>query len=87
VIGVKSTKVACLGNVCKSFGEKIALKDVSFDVSAKEIFGYVGPNGARKTTTIRLLTGLLRPTCGKVTVFGEDPYISVMSEIYGIRKD
>jgi ABC-2 type transport system ATP-binding protein len=78
-IGVKNSKVACLENVSKSFGEKLALKSISFDIFAREIFGYVGPNGAGKTTTIRLLTGLLRPNEGKVTVFGDDPYVSSSS--------
>jgi ABC-2 type transport system ATP-binding protein len=69
-------EVACFDDLSKSFGEKLALKNISFHIFAEEIFGYIGPNGAGKTTTIRLLTGLLRPTQGKVTVFGEDPYLS-----------
>jgi len=73
---VKNREVACLDNVSKNFAGKSALKDVSLSILAEEIFGYVGPNGAGKTTTIRLLTGLLRPSEGKVTVFGDDPYVS-----------
>jgi ABC-2 type transport system ATP-binding protein len=73
---MNNKEVACLDNVSKSFAEKPALKNVSFGIFAGEILGYVGPNGAGKTTTIRLLVGLLRPTEGKVTVFGEDPYLS-----------
>jgi ABC-type multidrug transport system ATPase subunit len=73
---MKNKEVAILDNVCKSFGGKLALKNVFLSIFAGEVLGYVGPNGAGKTTTIRLLTGLLRPTEGKVTVFGEDPYVS-----------
>lgn len=73
---MKNMEVACFDDLSKSFGEKLALKNISFRIFAEEIFGYIGPNGAGKTTTIRLLTGLLRPTEGKVTVFGEDPYVS-----------
>ncbi len=73
---MENIEVVNIDGVTKSFGETLALKDVSFSIFAREIFGYVGPNGAGKTTTIRLLVGLLRPTEGKVTVFGEDPYVS-----------
>ncbi|MBA2667799.1 MAG: ABC transporter ATP-binding protein [Trueperaceae bacterium] len=50
-----------------------ALDGVDLQVRAGEIFGFLGPNGAGKTTTIRLLLDLLRPTLGKVRVFGQDP--------------
>jgi ABC-2 type transport system ATP-binding protein len=45
----------------KHFGRVIALDALDLDVSAAEIFGFPGPNGARKSTTIRLLPGLIRP--------------------------
>ncbi len=69
-------EIACIDNITKSFGDKLALNNVSFKLYTKEIFGYVGPNGAGKTTTIRLMTGLLHPSNGKISIFGEDPYIS-----------
>ncbi len=47
-----------------------AVKGVSFRVEAEEIFGFVGPNGSGKTTTIKMLTGLIRPTTGTAALFG-----------------
>jgi ABC-2 type transport system ATP-binding protein len=56
----------------KRFGDFTAVDRVSFEVEAGEILGYLGPNGSGKTTTIRLLLGLLLPTSGSSTVFGYD---------------
>jgi len=50
-----------------------AVKGASFSVARGEIFGFVGPNGAGKTTTIRALMGLIRPTAGRLAIFGEPP--------------
>ena len=49
-----------------------AVDNVTFDVKEGEIFGLIGPNGAGKTTTLRIIATLLKPTFGKVTVFGYD---------------
>ena len=49
-----------------------AVRDVSFQVERGEIFGFLGPNGAGKTTTIRCLLDVLRPTSGKLAIFGLD---------------
>jgi ABC-type multidrug transport system ATPase subunit len=59
-------------NLTRCFGEFVAVDKVSFQVSAGEITGYVGPNGSGKTTTIRMLLGLLRPTSGSARVLGFD---------------
>src|SRR5512142_1250336 len=59
-------------NLVKRYGDKLAVRDVSFDVRAGEIFGFLGPNGAGKTTTIKIIVGLLRPTSGSVRVGGYD---------------
>ena len=56
----------------KRFGDFTAVDDVSFEVQAGEIVGYVGPNGSGKTTTIRMLCGILLPTSGSAVVMGED---------------
>ena len=56
----------------REFGKLTAVKDVSFEVSAGELFGFLGPNGAGKTTTINVLCTLLRPTAGSATVNGFD---------------
>jgi ABC-2 type transport system ATP-binding protein len=57
----------------KTYGDTVAVEEVSFKVQAGEIFGMVGPNGAGKTTTIECLEGLRRPDSGKVRVLGMDP--------------
>lgn len=59
-------------NLTRRFGEFVAVDSVSFEVQAGEIVGYVGPNGSGKTTTIRMLLGLLRPTSGRASVLGYD---------------
>lgn len=59
-------------NLTRCFGEFVAVDSVSFEVPAGEIVGYVGPNGSGKTTTIRMLLGLLRPTSGQARVLGYD---------------
>ncbi|MFW6088120.1 MAG: ABC transporter ATP-binding protein [Gemmatimonadota bacterium] len=56
----------------RKFGEFTAVDEVSFEVGAGEVFGFLGANGAGKTTAIRMLTGLLTPTSGDATVAGQD---------------
>ncbi|MHB8829445.1 MAG: ABC transporter ATP-binding protein [Syntrophales bacterium] len=56
----------------KRFGEFTAVAGISFSVSIGEIFGFLGANGSGKSTTIRMLCGLLAPTSGKATVVGFD---------------
>ncbi len=58
--------------VTRSFGEKVAVADLSLRIPAGELFAFLGPNGAGKTTAIRMLVGLLRPTAGAVSVGGCD---------------
>lgn len=55
------------------FGDRYALRDISYEVKAGEVFALLGPNGAGKTTTIRLLNGLYRSTAGQISVLGMDP--------------
>src|SRR5688572_32109899 len=59
-------------DLSKRFGAFVAVNRVSFDVRAGEIFGFLGSNGAGKSTTIRMLCGLLKPTSGTATVGGID---------------
>lgn len=56
----------------KKIGRRTIIHDVTFDISAGEIFGFLGPNGSGKTTTIRMLVDLIKPTAGRVLVCGED---------------
>ena len=58
----------------KRFGDFIAANELSFEVYAGEIFGFLGANGAGKTTAMRMLSGLSLPSSGKATVAGFDIY-------------
>lgn len=59
-------------NLTRRFGEFVAVDAISFEIPEGEIVGYVGPNGSGKTTTIRMLLGLLLPTSGHASVLGFD---------------
>jgi len=59
-------------HLTRRFGDLVAVRDVSFEVSRGEIFGILGPNGAGKSTLIRMLCGILDPTSGTGTVVGHD---------------
>jgi ABC-2 type transport system ATP-binding protein len=63
-----------LQHVSKSYGDVEALRDVSFAVAPGEVVALLGPNGAGKTTAIAIMLGLRRPTSGRATLFGLDPY-------------
>ncbi len=54
----------------KSFGERVAVDGVGFEIAARETYGLLGPNGAGKTTTISMICGLLRRDGGRVVVDG-----------------
>jgi ABC-2 type transport system ATP-binding protein len=78
-----------VAGLSRSFNSRRAVDDISFSVAAGEIFGFLGHNGAGKTTSIRMLTGQLRPTSGHARVAGCDvvseqhrlkPLIGVVSE-------
>lgn len=56
----------------KRYGEKTAVDRLSLRVEPGEVMGFLGPNGSGKTTTIRLLMGLLRPTAGRAVILGRD---------------
>lgn len=61
-----------ISSLTKKFKDKTALKEISFSISSGEIFGFLGPSGAGKTTTINLLTGQLPPDEGEVKILGKD---------------
>jgi len=67
-------KLVSIQNVTKTFGEKIALNDLSFEVPGGQICGLLGPNGAGKTTLFRLLMGILKTSTGLLQVDGLDVF-------------
>lgn len=68
--------VLSLNNVHKLYGDFKALNGISFKVKKGQIFGYLGPNGSGKTTTIKLILGLIKPSSGDVRVLEQNPYIN-----------
>lgn len=71
-----------LNNVRKSYGEVSALSGISFEVKKNIIFGLAGPDGAGKSTLIRILCGLLKPDEGEISILGKE-----MPRDYGLIKD
>ena len=61
-------------NLKKSFGDFVAVNNISFEVKKGEIFGFLGANGAGKTTAMKMLIGISKPTSGKAAVVGFDVY-------------
>jgi ABC-2 type transport system ATP-binding protein len=61
-------------DLTRRFGDFVAVDHVSFDVAVGEVVGYLGPNGSGKTTTIRMLLGLIAPSEGRATVLGFDAF-------------
>ena len=61
-------------NLCKAYGSKAAVDNVSFEVEQGEFFGILGPNGAGKTTTLEILEGLRKPDGGELSVLGLPPW-------------
>lgn len=61
-----------LAGVAKRYRNQLLLDNICLQVEAGQIFGLLGPNGAGKTTLMKIISGLVRPTAGKVTIFGID---------------
>ena len=62
------------GLFTREYIEKVAVNDISFEIASGDIVGYIGSNGAGKSTTIKIMTGILTPTSGTVLVDGVEPY-------------
>jgi ABC-2 type transport system ATP-binding protein len=80
----------------KTFGALVAVESLDLEIKRGEVFGLLGPNGSGKTTTIRMLTGLMQPTSGEATVVGFDVRreseairrnIGYMSQRFGLYDD
>ncbi len=65
----------------KNYGPRTVVNDVSFDVRRGEIFGFLGPNGSGKTTTIRICLGIIRPNQGRVKILGAEPERNVLKRV------
>jgi ABC-2 type transport system ATP-binding protein len=77
-------QIVDVNDLSRSFGDKVALDDVSFSATAGQVHGLVGANGAGKTTLIKHLIGLLRAQSGSVRVFDRDPVrdpVAVLSRV------
>ncbi len=83
-------------NLTKRFGDFTAVNDVNFEVNPGEIFGFLGPNGSGKTTSIRMMLGLMQPTAGKVEVLNMNvsesankirPRVGYMSQRFSLYND
>lgn len=92
----KENTVIRVRDLVKKFGQFVADDHLSFDVYKGEIFGFLGANGAGKTTAIRMLCGLLEPTSGELTVAGLDGFkqreaikrrIGYMSQKFSLYED
>ena len=71
-------------NLRKNYGEKEAVKSISFKINENEILGLLGPNGSGKTTTIGMMLGLLKPTSGDILIEGkkiEENRIEILKKI------
>lgn len=66
------TTVISTTRLTKAFGNVVAVNDLNLQVMQGDVFGFLGPNGSGKTTTIRMLLGLMRPTAGRAILFGLD---------------
>jgi len=94
--GAERPVVVELRDLVKRFGKMTAVDHVSFSIHPGEIFGILGPNGSGKTTTIRMLCGLILPTQGTAIVAGADvsrepervkSRIGYMSQAFGLYRD
>lgn len=68
----------------RRFGESQAVRGIDVSIARGELFGLVGPDGAGKTTTMRMMAGLLSPSSGRVRVLGEDPRRPALRERIGM---
>ena len=93
---MNDNKLISVHNLTKMFGDFTAVDAITFDVAKGEIFGFLGANGAGKTTAIKMLIGLSRPTSGEATVAGYDVYdepekiksnIGYMSQKFSLYED
>ena len=81
--GNQIMSIISVAGLKKLYGDLVAVDGISFNIEKGQIFGLLGPNGACKTTTINMLTGLARPTAGKIFIDGIDG-IKNIKKVQGI---
>ena len=79
---IGKTDVISVNNLTKKFGDFTAVDNISFQVRQGEIFGFLGANGAGKTTAMQMLCGLSRPSSGSATVAGHD----ILTDPEGVKR-
>lgn len=79
--GVVSAFALTVDDLTKTFGERRVVDGVSFSVQEGEVFGFLGPNGSGKTTTIRMALDIIRPDGGSVSILGSRPELSVLHRV------
>lgn len=93
---MENTPAVSVSGLTRRFGDLVAVDRLTFSVSRGELFGLVGPDGAGKTTTLRMLAGVLKPTSGDAIMNGisvvQDPErvkheIAYMSQRFGLYND
>ena len=77
-----SSTTVVIDNLSKRFDRTVALKDVSLEIGTGELFGFIGPDGAGKTTLFRILVTLLLPDAGRATVLNRD----VTTDVWELRR-
>ena len=70
-----------IDGLTKTFGRKTVVDNVSFEVRRGEMFGFLGPNGSGKTTTIRMCLGIIRPNSGSIRILGSQPEREVLKSV------
>ncbi len=73
--------VLSVNALTKTFGRRTVVNQVSFDVQRGEMFGFLGPNGSGKTTTIRMCLGIIRPNAGSIQILGSQPQRSSLKSV------
>src|SRR6187455_1282811 len=93
---MQAEKIISTNKLTKKFGDFTAVKEVTFEVYSGEIFGFLGANGAGKTTAMRMLCGLSVPSSGEATIAGFNVYrqtenikknIGYMSQKFSLYED
>lgn len=79
---MSETNTIQVKEVTKSFGKKVVLKDINFDIKQGRIYGFIGPSGAGKTTLVKMMVGMDTPDKGSIYLLGEKmPNLEILQQI------